>query len=45
MSDNYIVVRDFPNGLRAAVERMLFEKYRIVVGPVRHWATGYDKAY
>ncbi len=41
----YIMLRDFPNGLRAGVCAMTFGKGRICVGQIDDWEFGFDRAY
>lgn len=45
MNDEYTIIRDFPNGLRAGVERMTFGNHRIVIGYVFNWEAGYERAF
>ena len=43
--DNYILVRDFPNGLRAAVILLTYGRGRIIVGRIETWENGYDQNF
>jgi hypothetical protein len=44
-TEGYVIIRDYPNGIRAGVAPLLTGTGRIVIGQLQNWSRGYDEAY
>ena len=45
VDEGYVIIRDYPNGIRAGVVPLITGTGRIVIGSLRNWSTGYDEAF
>ena len=43
--DGYVIVRDYPNGIRAGIVKLLMGTGRICIGSITSWDSGYDEAF
>jgi hypothetical protein len=43
--DGYVMIRDYPTGMRAAVVPLITGTGRLIVGTVQEWQSGYDEAF